>query len=120
MTSTRNKPTKHDVIESEADLELRDPHDPAYLLISAVLVPGIWTLEHGRTMTNDTGELLRGLELALVGIAEPDTRCMVSGLNQAVKAMNRLIVAAQALRDELTEEVETEEGEDDDGNDRLN
>jgi len=112
--SAKRRP-EHDFVECEADLELRDPHDPAYLLISAVLVPGIWTLEHGRTMPNDTGELLRGIELLLVGVAEPDTRCMVSGLNQAVKAMNRLIVAAQALRDELEpEEVETEDDDEED------
>lgn len=103
MSASKKPPEEleHPVIRTEEDLEEHDPLEPAYLLISGVLLQGVYTLEHGRTMQNDTGELLRGIESLLVGIGEPNSSCMVKGLNQAVACMNRLIATAQVMREEL-------------------
>jgi len=122
MSASKKPEPKLDylVIASAEDLDSHDGLSPAYILIPGALVKGLHTFFLALPEENDTGRLCRGVETLLIGLGEPSTLFMVSGLNMAVKSMNALIVTAQEIRDEL--DAETVEGEEDDGEDesRLN
>jgi hypothetical protein len=85
------------VISSREQLERHDPLEPALLKVYPALVPGLWTFLEALTMDNDTGEMCRGIEQWMCGLAEPSSRMMVSGLNRAGQAMRRIMVTAQRM-----------------------
>lgn len=100
------------VIANTADLEAHDRHDPAYCLIHNAWVHPIHTFYRILPEPGMLGDLARGVELLLVAIDEPDTRMMVSSVNQIVRAMNQIIATANDIRDEL----ELDLSDDEDGN----
>lgn len=91
---------EHPIIRTQEEVEQHDGFESAYLLISGSLIQGVYILEHGRNLKSDTGALLRGVEMLLMGIGETNSRCMVEGLRQAVGAMSCLLVTAQGMREE--------------------
>ena len=65
---------------SHADLEdhpTHRRHEPAWLLLSPTLLPGVYLVEHGRRAATVLGPLCRAIEVQLDALGEGDAEGMV-------------------------------------------
>jgi hypothetical protein len=94
------------IVETQDDADRHDAEQPALVPVPGHLVRPLVVLTDKLFALDHFGELARGIEMQLIGLAEPDSSCVLMGIRDATNAAAQLVKSPDGVG---AEAIETDE-----------